>query len=80
MRAAGGVGSRSDCLAWVRASCARRRAAVTGRDQADLAAEPGQGLLVVTDQVLAVAVVTLVVVTTSWVPAGVKPTCAGDDR
>jgi hypothetical protein len=55
MRAAGEVGSRSGCLA-------RGRAAVPGRDQGDLAAEPGQGLLVVTDQVLAVALVTLVVV------------------
>src|SRR6266567_9504379 len=51
-RPAGEVGWRSGCLA-------RRRAAVPGRDQGDLAAEPGQGLLVVSDQVLAVALVAL---------------------
>ena len=47
MTAAGEVGWRSGCLAggW---------AAVPGRDQGDLAAEQGQGVLVVADQVLAV--------------------------
>src|SRR5262249_6550441 len=77
MRAAGEVGSRSGCLAWVRAGCAGWRAAVPWRDQGDVAAEPGQGLLVVTDQVLAVALVTLVVV----VLAGVGVVlAAGHDR
>jgi hypothetical protein len=52
MRAAGEVGSRQ--AAWPgRTGCARWRAVIPGRDQGDLAAEPGQGLLVVTDQVLA---------------------------
>src|SRR5436189_3314580 len=70
MGAAGGVGWRSGCLA-----CGR--AAVSGRDEGDLAAEPGQGLLVVADQVLAVALVTLVVV----VLAGVGVVlAAGHDR
>ena len=70
MRAAGEVGSRSGDLA-------RGWAAVAGRDQGDLAAEAGQGLLVVTDQVLAVALVTLVVV----VLAGVGVVLAvGHDR
>src|SRR6266699_461501 len=69
-RPAGEVGWRSGCLA-------RRRAAVPGRDQGDLAAEPGQGLLVVSDQVLAVALVALVVV----VLAGVGVVlAAGHDR
>jgi hypothetical protein len=53
------------------------RAAVAGRDEGELAAEPGQGLLVVRDQVLAVAVVPLVVV----VLAGVGVVlAAGHDR
>ena len=53
------------------------RAVFPGRDQGDLAAEPGHGLLVVTDQVLTVALVTLVVV----VLAGVGVVlAAGHDR
>ncbi len=53
-KAAGEAGRRSGRLAggW---------AAVPGRDQGDLEAEPGRGVLVVADQVLAVALVTLVV-------------------
>jgi len=39
-----------------------RRGAVAGRDEGDLVAEPGQGLLVVADEVLAVAAVPLLVV------------------
>ena len=39
-----------------------RRGAVAGRNQGDLVAEPGQGLLVVADEVLAVAAVPLLVV------------------
>ena len=38
------------------------RAAVTGWDQSDLVAEPGEGLLVVADEILVVALVPLVVV------------------
>ena len=38
------------------------RAAVTGRDEGYLVAEPGEGLLVVADEVVVVALVTLVVV------------------
>ena len=38
------------------------RAAVTGRGQGDLVAEPGEGLLVVADEMLVVALVPLVVV------------------
>ena len=43
-----------------------RRGAVAGRDEGDLVAEPGQGLLVVADEVLAVSAIPLLVV----VPAG----------
>ena len=38
------------------------RAAVTGWDQGDLVTEPGEGLLMVLDEVLVIALVALVVV------------------
>jgi hypothetical protein len=67
MTAAGEVGWRSGCLAggW---------AAVPGRAQGDLAAEPGQGVLVVADQVLTVALVAVVLADVGVVLA------AGHDR
>jgi len=46
----------------LRAGGGGRRGAVAGRDESDLVAEPGQGLLVVADEVLAVAAIPLLVV------------------